>query len=50
LLGAAMILKKYENDIPGKIVLIFQPGEECSSGARLISEHGYIDEVEEIFG
>ena len=50
LLGAAMILKKYEENLQGKVVLIFQPAEECSSGAKLISEHGYIDDVDEIFG
>lgn len=36
LLGAAMILKKYEDTIPGKIVLIFQPSEENSAGAKFI--------------
>ena len=50
LLGAAMILKKYEDTIPGKIVLIFQPSEENSAGAKFICEHGYLDKVEEIFG
>ena len=50
LLGAAMILKKYEENLQGKVVLIFQSAEECSSGAKLISEHGYIDDVDEIFG
>lgn len=50
LLGAAMILKKYEDSIPGKVILIFQPAEENSCGAKLISEHGYLDEVDEIFG
>lgn len=50
LLGAAMILKKYEEEIPGKIVLVFQPAEENSCGAKLISEHGYLDDVDEIFG
>ena len=50
LLGAAMILKKYEDSIPGKIILVFQPSEENSCGAKLISEHGYLDDVDEIFG
>ena len=50
LLGAAMILKKHEDILPGKVVLIFQPSEENSYGARFICEHGYLDNVEEIFG
>lgn len=50
LIGAAIILKKYEETLNGKVVLIFQPAEECSSGAKLICEHGYIDDVDEIFG
>lgn len=50
LLGAAIILKKYEDLLPGKILLIFQPSEENSKGAKLICEHGYLDNVDEIFG
>ena len=50
LLGAASILKKYEDELPGKIILIFQPAEENSRGAKLIEEQGYLDEVDEIFG
>lgn len=50
LLGAALILKKYEDLLPGKIILVFQPSEENSLGAKLVCEHGYLDEVEEIFG
>lgn len=34
LLGAAIVLKKYEDSIPGKIIFIFQPSEENSCGAR----------------
>ena len=50
LIGAAMILKKYEENLLGKIILIFQPSEENSLGAKLISEQGYLDDVDEIFG
>ena len=35
LLGAAAILKKYEDKIPGQIDLIFQPSEENCKGAKL---------------
>ena len=52
LLGAAMILKKHESEIPGKIMLIFQPSEENCKGAKLILEEGYLqdEDVDEIFG
>lgn len=50
LIGAATILKKHEEDIPGKIILIFQPAEEISCGAKIILEEGYLDKIEEIFG
>lgn len=52
LLGAAMILKKYEDELPGKVLLIFQPSEENCKGAKLILEEGYLqdEDVDEIFG
>lgn len=50
LLGAAIILKRHEDEIPGKIKLIFQPSEENCKGARLIMDEGNLDGVEEIFG
>lgn len=50
LLGAAQILKKYENELQCTVKLIFQPAEENCRGAKLICEHGYMDDVDEIFG
>lgn len=50
LLGAAVILKKYEDSIPGKIDIIFQPSEENCKGAKLIAEDGYLTGIDEIFG
>ncbi|MDO4943360.1 MAG: amidohydrolase [Lachnospiraceae bacterium] len=50
LLGAAKILKKYEEEIDGQIRLIFQPAEEISAGADLVIEQGYLNGVDEIFG
>ncbi|HFQ95859.1 MAG TPA: amidohydrolase, partial [Anaerolineae bacterium] len=45
LLGAAMILKQYEDQLPGRVKLIFQPAEEIIggdgySGAKLMVEEG----------
>tara|TARA_R100001143_G_C3360031_1_gene134867 strand:+ start:1613 stop:2809 length:1197 start_codon:yes stop_codon:yes gene_type:complete len=53
LLGAANILKDLESELPGKVVLIFQPAEEkLPGGARLIRESGILQKhgVEEIYG
>lgn len=33
LLGAAILLKKYEKQLPGKVQLVFQPAEEIFQGA-----------------
>lgn len=50
LLGAAQILKKYEKELNCTVKLIFQPSEENCKGAKLICDHGHLDDVEEIFG
>ena len=50
LLGAASILKKYEEEISGEVHLIFQPSEENCVGAKLIVEEGALTEIDEIFG
>ncbi|MGL5352617.1 MAG: M20 metallopeptidase family protein [Clostridium sp.] len=50
LIGAVIILKKYEAELKNKIVIIFQPAEENSMGAKQIVEGGHLDGVEEIFG
>lgn len=50
LLGASRVLKNHESEIEGQIDLIFQPSEENCKGAKLISEDGYLSDVDEIFG
>lgn len=50
LLGAAQILKKYEDELSCTVKLIFQPSEENCKGAKLICDEGHLDDVEEIFG
>ena len=50
LLGAASVLKKYEKDLRCTIKLIFQPAEELSLGAKMITDSGNLDDVNEIFG
>ena len=44
LLGAAKILKSFENELPGSVKLIFQPGEEkLPGGAKLLIDNGVLD-------
>ncbi len=45
LLGATKILSDLKNEIEGKVLLIFQPGEEkLPGGGRLLCETGYLQE------
>lgn len=50
LLGAAAILKSIENQLAGKVRLIFQPAEETDGGAKEMIEYGALEGVEAIFG
>jgi amidohydrolase len=53
LLGTVKILSELKDQIKGKIILIFQPGEETlPGGGRLLSETGFLQEhgVQEIYG
>ncbi len=50
LLGAAMVLKKMENELPVRVKLIFQASEENTLGACRLLDKGVLDDVDEIFG
>ena len=55
LLGAAMLLKRVEDQLPGKVKLIFQPAEEIIggdgySGAKLMVKEGVVEDVDAIIG
>jgi len=53
MLGAAKILMDLKDEISGKIVLIFQPGEEkLPGGGRLLMESGFLQKqgVQEVYG
>ncbi|PHM71879.1 amidohydrolase [Xenorhabdus kozodoii] len=45
-LGLANILKEYENQLTGKIKLIFQPAEEGTRGAKSMVEAGVVDDAD----
>ncbi len=42
LLGAAKILKQFENELSGQVKLMFQPAEETLSGANNMIENGIL--------
>lgn len=43
LVGAARLLAARRDELPGSVVLMFQPGEEGDHGARLMIEEGVLD-------
>ncbi len=43
LLGAARLLKERADDLPGRVILMFQPGEEGLGGAKVMLEEGLLD-------
>ena len=45
LLGAARLLKSYEQELCGEVMLVFQPGEEILMGARRMIEDGLLSGV-----
>ncbi|MBQ9419914.1 MAG: amidohydrolase [Synergistaceae bacterium] len=49
-LGAAMILKKHEDELPGSVTFIFQPDEEGDGGADRMIQAGCLDDVDAVFG
>lgn len=50
LLGAAKILSQIQDEIPGTVKFVFQPGEEQAIGAKLLIEEGVLEGVDAIFG
>ncbi|KRQ87033.1 putative hydrolase YxeP [Caloramator mitchellensis] len=48
-IGAAIILKKYESKLNGKVRLIFQPAEETDGGAKDMINFGALDNVRAIY-
>ena len=46
MLGAALMLKARQAELPGTVKLIFQPAEEIDSGARRVLETGLLDDCE----
>ena len=43
LLGAAEVLKRHEQELPCRVKLVFQPGEELGTGAQSLVEAGLLE-------
>ncbi len=51
LMGAASILKQFQEQIRGKIIFLFQPAEECPPGGAIkMIEDGVLENVDRIYG
>ncbi len=50
LLGTAVVLSQYRDQIPGQVKFIFQPAEEGPGGAEPMIEEGVLDGVDLIYG
>ncbi|QSF43005.1 amidohydrolase [Paenibacillus tianjinensis] len=50
ILGAALLLKKRESELPGKVRVLFQPAEETGHGAESVLASGGLKDVAAIFG
>ncbi|KAB8126650.1 amidohydrolase [Gracilibacillus oryzae] len=50
ILGAAYLLKASENELPGKVRVLFQAAEETGHGAEAVLQSGGLDDVQAIFG
>lgn len=50
LIGAARVLSRNRDRFSGKVIFVWQPGEEVGYGGRLIVESGAIDEAGRSFG
>ena len=49
-LGAAMILSRHKDTLPGSVTFLFQPNEEGDGGAQRMIDAGCVEGVEAVFG
>ncbi|WP_445322217.1 amidohydrolase [Paenibacillus sp. FSL M7-1046] len=50
ILGAALLLKERESELPGRVRVLFQPAEETGHGAEGVLASGGLKDVAAIFG
>lgn len=49
-LGAAMILSRHKDILPGSVTFLFQPNEEGEGGAQRMIDAGCVEGVDAVFG
>ncbi len=49
MLGAALLLKQREKELPGTVKVVFQPAEEIDDGARKVIATGLLDDVQAFY-
>ncbi len=49
-LGAAIILGRHKDELPGSVTFLFQPDEEGEGGAKRMIEAGCLEGVDAVFG
>ena len=49
-IGAAKLLWAYRDQLRGRVVLVFQPGEEGLQGSASLVAAGHFDDVDQLFG
>ena len=49
MLGAALLLKEREADLPGTVKIVFQPAEEVDNGAKRVVATGLLDDVQAFY-
>lgn len=50
IIGAGLILKQLESQLPGRVRLLFQPAEEAADGAQAVIAAGALEGADAIFG
>lgn len=50
LLGVVKVLSDMKNELNGRVKFIFQPAEELGTGAKVVCDDGFMNDVDEIIG
>lgn len=50
MIGAALVLKRFESELKGRVRLLFQPAEEQADGAKTVIEAGALEGASAVFG
>lgn len=50
MIGAAILLKRFEKELKGRVRILFQPAEEQADGAKAVIEAGALEGASAVFG